>query len=113
MASVRSGVVKTFRCATYRMLDAERKSAHALGATCAADGGSYESNPFRDGDADPLVYMAWINGFRENQTFDPVCSICSGTGKRVMRSVYSDPNSEPSPYDGLHISCDCNVASPT
>jgi len=94
-----------------RRLAAKRRSAFDSGAKRAAAGGDFESNPHRDGE--PLVFMAWIRGFRSRQTFNPACSICNGTGRRKLGQTCSDPKSNSSPYDGAEISCDCNVESPT
>lgn len=92
------------------MNDACDKVPYELGAACAIAGGRFDENPYRD--CEPLDFMQWNRGFHDNQTFDPSCSVCRGTGKRKLNSSWKN---ESIPldldYDGAEIACVCNIVS--
>ena len=93
------------------MLEAERQTAFELGSQCAIAGGSIEDNPLRDGE--PLVFMAWRNGFHSQQTIDPDCMICRGSGSYKPKRIWTGPKYKgKTGYEDCELWCNCNIASP-
>jgi hypothetical protein len=92
---LRRGPAKTAKTMT-------REQARSAGRSAARQGFRLNSARFPTTDE---LFVAWLQGFREEQVFDPACPYCSGTGYRRADA------SGAGPYGSAMLTCDCNVGT--
>ena len=63
-----------------------------------------EPHPITHPPHEDVIFLAWIRGYRDGQTFDPACERCKGAGRR---RVGGDGE-----YASCELVCDCNTARP-
>ena len=73
--------------------------AYAAGREVALRGDPITHPPHED-----VIFLAWIRGYRDGQTFDPACERCKGTGRRKA--------SGDGEYASCELVCHCNTARP-
>lgn len=71
--------------------------AYAAGRAAALRGEVVTNPPLLDD-----LFLAWIRGYREHQTFDAACDHCRGTGRRRAGGE--------GPYASSELICSCDVA---
>jgi hypothetical protein len=74
------------------------EQAYEAGRDAAKSGAPLAGFPLHD-----ELYLAWLRGFREHQTFDPSCAHCAGTGSRRADMLRQGP------YCEALLVCDCNM----